>query len=59
MVQATQHRDKKNVLVIGALGAGKSTIMSILHCEDHKQGGFKSSNALEGVTKEFSVKFSP
>jgi ABC-type molybdenum transport system ATPase subunit/photorepair protein PhrA len=50
MVEATQHSEKKNVLVLGALGAGKSTIMSILHYEDHKQGGFKSSNSLEGVT---------
>jgi ABC-type lipoprotein export system ATPase subunit len=51
MVEATEHVDKKNVLVIGALGAGKSTIMTILHHADHTDSlMFKSSNSLEGVT---------
>ena len=43
-------KSKRAILVIGALGAGKSTIMSTLSDGE----GFRSSPSTHGVTRNFT-----
>jgi len=40
----------KHVLIIGALGSGKSTLMSILHNDKQDELEFEASNSLTGCT---------
>ena len=48
----------KNVLVIGASGAGKSTTLSILHNDDPNSQKFKASNHNFGRTKVPKTEYS-
>jgi ABC-type phosphate/phosphonate transport system ATPase subunit len=54
MVDQKDIKDTQNVFVIGALGAGKSTIISTLYFESYEQAAadeaFKASKSLSGFT---------
>jgi hypothetical protein len=51
----------KRILVLGALGAGKSTMLNILNAQGLNQSRkeFVASNSLSGCTQEFSYDISP
>jgi ATPase subunit of ABC transporter with duplicated ATPase domains len=45
-------------MVIGALGAGKSTVMSIISNHDLTSSPFVSSNSVVGCTQQISTYYS-
>ena len=51
MVQSAAF-DKRNIIVIGTLGIGKSTLMNTIYGEDQK---FVAKNFSESVTKTISA----
>ncbi len=55
LIQPTALNKAKKILVVGPLGAGKSTILNSLNSESRSafKKVFKSSNALIGCTQEF------
>ncbi len=61
MKSSTQSDRVPTLLVIGALGAGKSTILNILNSQSNRMGRveFQASNLLKGLTKDFTSDVMP
>jgi putative ribosome biogenesis GTPase RsgA len=56
MVEPSNSGDsERTMIVLGALGAGKSTFLNILNSQDSRPGRkeFVASNSLKGFTKDF------
>ena len=61
MQSSTQSDRVPTLLVIGARGAGKSTILNILNSQSNRMGAveFEASNSLKGLTKDFTSDVMP